>query len=49
MDTTPIILLHGLGGLLGNSFTRLSLYPLSKKSLSNIVSVQLLEETLLTK
>ena len=30
MITTPIILLHGLGGLIGNSFTRLSLYPLKK-------------------
>ena len=30
MNNTPIILLHGLGGLIGTSFTRLSLYPLKK-------------------
>ena len=30
MNNTPIILLHGLGGLIGNNFTKLSLYPLKK-------------------
>jgi esterase/lipase len=30
MNNTPIILLHGLCGLIGNKFTRLSLYPLKK-------------------
>ena len=28
MDSTPIILLHGLGGITGSTFTILSLYPL---------------------